>query len=60
MDEIKLAKLQGTYHKLIKNIQRSSLLILEDFGLSMLPPKIRASVLVGKNLNLVTDYEKKT
>lgn len=34
MDEIKLAKLQGTYHKLIKNIQRSSLLILEDFGLN--------------------------
>ncbi len=33
MDEINLAKLQGTYHKLIKNIQRTALLILDDFGL---------------------------
>ena len=33
IDEIKLAKLQGTYYKLIKNIQRSNLLILDDFGL---------------------------
>jgi DNA replication protein DnaC len=34
MDEIKLAKLQGTYHKLIKKIQGTALLILEDFGLT--------------------------
>ena len=34
MDEIKLAKLQGTYHKLIKSIQQTALLILEDFGLN--------------------------
>lgn len=34
MDEVKLAKLQGTYHKLIKKIQSTDLLILEDFGLT--------------------------
>ena len=33
MDEINLAKLQGTYHKLIRTIQRTDLLILDDFGL---------------------------
>ena len=32
-DEINLAKLQGTYHKLIKSIQNTALLILDDFGL---------------------------
>ena len=33
VDQINLAKLQGTYHKLIKQIQQTSLLILDDFGL---------------------------
>lgn len=33
MDEVTLAKIQGTYHKFIRNIQRTSLLIIEDFGL---------------------------
>lgn len=32
-DAAKLAKLDGTYHKLIKRIQRTELLILDDFGL---------------------------
>ena len=32
-DIAKLAKLEGTYHKLIKRIQRAELLILDDFGL---------------------------
>jgi DNA replication protein DnaC len=32
-DTAKLAKLEGTYHKLIKRIQRAELLILDDFGL---------------------------
>lgn len=33
-DEINLSKIQGTYHKLIKSIQRADLLILDDFGLT--------------------------
>lgn len=34
MDEVKLAKVQGTYHKFIKSIERTELLILDDYGLS--------------------------
>ncbi|GJM35592.1 MAG: putative insertion sequence ATP-binding protein y4pL [Saprospiraceae bacterium] len=33
IDDIQLARIQGTYHKLINNIQKAKLLILEDFGL---------------------------
>ena len=33
MDKIRLAKLEGSYIKLIKNIQRCDLLIIDDFGL---------------------------
>jgi DNA replication protein DnaC len=33
-DLAKLAKLQGTYYKLIKRIQKTELLILDDFGLA--------------------------
>ena len=33
-DEVKLAKLQGTYHKFIKSIQQTKLLIIDDFALS--------------------------
>jgi DNA replication protein DnaC len=33
IDDINLARIQGTYHKLINNIQKAKLLILEDFGL---------------------------
>src|SRR5690606_30002248 len=29
----KLAKLQGTYHKMVRRIQKTDLLILDDFGL---------------------------
>lgn len=32
-DMAKLAKLDGSYHKLIKKLQRTDLLILDDFGL---------------------------
>jgi DNA replication protein DnaC len=32
-DLAKLAKLDGSYHKLVKRLQRASLLILDDFGL---------------------------
>ena len=33
IDDILLARIQGTYHKLINNVQKAKLLILEDFGL---------------------------
>ncbi|MFT6807611.1 MAG: DNA replication protein DnaC [Saprospiraceae bacterium] len=33
IDEIHLTRIQGTYHKLITKIQKTKLLILEDFGL---------------------------
>jgi len=33
LDEIILAKIQGTYHNLINKIQNTELLILDDFGL---------------------------
>lgn len=33
IDDIQLARIQGTYHKLINNIQKAKLLIMEDFGL---------------------------
>jgi DNA replication protein DnaC len=33
IDDIHLARIQGTYHKLINNVQKAKLLILEDFGL---------------------------
>lgn len=33
IDDIQLARIQGTYHKLINSIQKTKLLILEDFGL---------------------------
>ena len=34
IDEINLAKLQGTYHRLIKGIQNTKLLIIDDFGIN--------------------------
>ena len=34
IDQINLAKLQGTYHRFIKNIQSTKLLIIDDFGLT--------------------------
>jgi len=34
MDQIKLSKLEGTYLKLMKKIEKSDLLILDDFGLT--------------------------
>jgi len=33
LDDIQLARIQGTYRKLINSIQKAKLLILEDFGL---------------------------
>lgn len=34
IDEINLAKLKGTYHRLIKSIQQTKLLIIDDFGIN--------------------------
>lgn len=34
VEELQMAKIQGTYHKLIRSIQSCSLLILDDFGLA--------------------------
>ncbi len=45
MDEISLAKIQGTYHKLINRIQKSALLILEDFGLKPLDNNARQAIM---------------
>lgn len=45
LDQINLAKLQGTYHKLIRTIQRASLLILDDFGLHALDQNARQALM---------------
>lgn len=34
IDQVKLSKLEGTYMKLLKKIEKTDLLILDDFGLS--------------------------
>ena len=41
MDEISLAKVQGTYHQFINNIQKTKLLIIDDFGLTSFDQKTR-------------------
>lgn len=40
-DLARLAKLQGTYHTLIKRIQKTELLILDDFGLATIDQPAR-------------------
>lgn len=45
MDQINLARLQGTYHKLIRTIQRASLLILDDFGLHAFDQNARQAIM---------------
>lgn len=45
MDEINLAKLQGTYHKLLASIQRTDLLILDDFGLQPFDQNTRQALM---------------
>jgi DNA replication protein DnaC len=45
MDEIKLSKLQGNYLSLLKNIQSSQLLILDDFGLTAIDQLQRQALL---------------
>jgi len=45
MDDINLAKLQGTYHKLIRTLQRTDLLILDDFGLQPFDQNARQALM---------------
>jgi DNA replication protein DnaC len=40
-DMAKLAKLQGTYHKMVRRIQKTELLILDDFGLVSIDQQAR-------------------
>jgi len=45
MDQISLAKLQGTYHKTLAKIQKAKLLIIEDFGLNPIEPMARKALM---------------
>ena len=45
MDQISLAKLQGTYHKIIAKLQKTKLLIIEDFGLNPIDQQARKSLM---------------
>ena len=45
MDEISLAKLQGTYLALLKKLQNAQLLIIDDFGLTAIDPVQRNALL---------------
>jgi DNA replication protein DnaC len=45
IDDIHIARIQGTYHKLINNIQKAKLLILEDFGLVPFDQKGRQALM---------------
>ena len=44
-DQIKLAKLEGTYLKLMKKIEKTDLLILDDFGLTSFDEQIRNALM---------------
>lgn len=45
MDEVTLAKLQGTYHKFINGIQSTNLLIIDDFGLTAFDQNARNALM---------------
>lgn len=45
MDQISLAKLQGTYHKLLAKLNKAKLLIIEDFGLHPIEPLARKALM---------------
>lgn len=44
-DMVKMSKLDGTYHKLLKRIERTDLLILDDFGLTPIDQQARTALL---------------
>lgn len=55
-DELTKARLEGTYQKLIKKLDKKDLLILDDFGLQPLTPEARLAL-----LTLLEDrYEEKS
>ncbi len=55
-DELTKARLEGTYQKLIKKLNKKDLLILDDFGLQPLTPEARLAL-----LTLLEDrYEEKS
>jgi len=45
IDDINLAKIQGTYHRLIKAIQQTKLLIIDDFGIHPLDQSSRQALM---------------
>lgn len=45
METLKIARLDGSYLKLMKRIKRSSLLILDDFGLAVLDQNARQAMM---------------
>lgn len=45
MDDVAVARLQGTYHKLIEQIRKTRLLILDDFGLHPFDQHIRKALM---------------
>jgi DNA replication protein DnaC len=45
MDDIRLARTEGTYMKLLRKIEKSDLLILDDFGLNSFDDVVRASLM---------------
>ena len=45
IDDINLAKLQGTYHRLLKNIQQAKLLIIDDFGINPFDQNTRQALM---------------
>lgn len=44
-DMVKMARLDGTYHKLLKKIERTDVLILDDFGLTPIDQQARTALL---------------
>ncbi|GHB36173.1 ATP-binding protein [Mongoliitalea lutea] len=44
-DAVRLAKLEGTYHSLIKKLERTPLLILDDFGLAPMDNQARHALM---------------
>lgn len=45
IDQVKLSKLEGTYMKLLKKIEKTDLLILDDFGLSAFDDQARNTLM---------------
>lgn len=44
-DAVRLAKLEGTYHKLLKKLEKTHVLILDDFGLAPMDGQARIALM---------------